>query len=163
MSGVYSSLINAAAPSKIAELQLLLSEKCLSFYMDRRWLCAGLSALCFLASARMGWFRGLVLPMMGVGFLFAILWFWFVERMGSVAKQQELYIPTPQELAAIKRAALEKQQAGVATPIAENPVPAASIPAVAMPEPLKAPAPTGRAVFSLGQEAPKVQPKPPQV
>ena len=133
--------------------------------MDRRWLCAGLSALCFLASARMGWFRGLVLPMMGVGFMFAILWFWFVERMGSVSKQQELYLPTPQELAAIKQAALEKRQAGVATPIAENPLPAANNPAVVIQDPAKAlaPAPTGRAVFNLGQEAPKVQPKPPQV
>lgn len=130
--------------------------------MDKRWLCAGLSALCFLASARMGWFRGLVLPMMGVGFLFAILWFWFVERMGRVAKLPELYLPTPQELAAIKQAALEKQHAGVATPISENPAPAANKPAVVVQDPPKAPAPTGRAVFNLGQEAPKVQPKPPQ-
>lgn len=130
--------------------------------MDRRWLCAGLSALCFLASAKMGWFRGLVLPMMGVGFLFAIMWFWFVERMGSVSKQAELYLPSTQELAALKRAASEKQPV-VAPARAENPQPVPSNPAVVEPERPKAPVPTGRAVFNLGQEAPKVQPKPPQV
>ena len=131
--------------------------------MDKRWLCAGLSVLCFLASAKMGWFRGLVLPMLGVGFMFAVLWFWFVERMGSIAKPQELYLPTPQELAALKQAALEKQQAGAGAPIIENSPAVPSKPAVVVPELPKAPVPTGRAVFNLGQEAPKVQPKPPQV
>ncbi len=140
--------------------------------MDRRWLCAGLSALCFLASAPMGWFRGLVMPMLAVGFLVAILWFWFIERMGSVSKQAELYLPSPQEIAALKQAALQKQQAGAVSP--GTPAPELSKPAVilprqniqaptAVPELPKAPAPTGRAVFNLGEEAPKVQPKPPQV
>jgi len=130
--------------------------------MDRRWLCAGLSALCFLASAPMGWFRGLILPMMGVGFLFAILWFWFVERMGSVSKQADLYLPSPQEVAALKQAALERQQAGVAKPVNENPLSVPSKP-VTLPELPNTPIPTGRAVFDLGQEAPKAQPKHPQV
>lgn len=133
--------------------------------MDKRWLCGGLSVLCFLASAKMGWFRGFIMPMLGVGFMFAVLWFWFAERMGSVAKPQELYLPTPQELAAIKQAALEKQR-----PVASNPsaaVPENTLPpnaaALAVPELPKAPIPTGRAVFNLGQEAPKVLQKPPQV
>ncbi len=155
--------------------------------MDRRWLCAGLSALCFLASARMGWFRGFMLPMLGVGFLFAILWFWFVERMGNVSKQAELYLPTPQELAALKQAALEKQQPQAAplaqqnrnsanplpvsplsasppytSPIPASPIPVPSKPEILQPERPKVPVPTGRAVFNLGQEAPRIQPKPPQ-
>ena len=136
--------------------------------MDRRWLCAGLSALCFLASARMGWFRGLVLPMLGVGFAFAILWFWFIERMGSVAKQPELFLASPQELAAIKQAALAKQQAASRAEQASAPTnvstqPDIRPPTIALPEPPKAPIPTGRAVFNLGQEAPKAPPKSPQV
>ncbi len=135
--------------------------------MDRRWICAGLSVLCFLGSAKLGWFRGLVLPMMGVGFLFAIMWFWFVERMGSVSKQAELYLPTPQELAALKQANMQARQPVAAAPSVEAPVPSPIIPAPSRPviaEPVrpKAPVPTGRAVFDLGQEAPKVQPKPPQ-
>ncbi len=135
--------------------------------MDKRWLCAGLSVLCFLGSAKLGWFRGLVLPMMGVGFLFAIMWFWFVERMGSVSKPAELYLPTPQELAALKQAALQARQPAEAAPAVGTPIPAPAIPVPskpAIPEPVrpKAPVPTGRAVFDLGQEAPKVQPKPPQ-
>lgn len=142
--------------------------------MDKRWLCAGLSALCFLASAKMGWFRGVVLPMMGVGFLFAIMWFWFVERMGSVSKQADLYLPTPLELAALKQAALQTRPAVAAE--SSNPVsamiasskadpskPAPSKPAIVEPLQPKAPVPTGRAVFNLGQEAPAIAPKPPQV
>ena len=127
--------------------------------MDRRWLCAGLSALCFLASTPMGWFRGFVMPILGVGFIFAIFWFWFVERMGSVSKQAELYLPTSQELAALKQAALEKQQ-GAIPPTPGSPASALSKPAPELP---KAPAPTGRAVFNLGQELPKAPVKPPQV
>ena len=135
--------------------------------MDKRWLCAGLSVLCFLGSAKLGWFRGLVLPMMGVGFLFAIMWFWFVERMGSVSKPAELYLPTPQELAALKQAALHARQPAETAPAVGAPIPAnvvlpPSKPAIPEPVRPKAPVPTGRAVFDLGQEAPKVQPKPPQ-
>ena len=135
--------------------------------MDKRWLCAALAVLCFLGSAKLGWFRGLVLPMMGVGFLFAIMWFWFVERMGSVSKQAELYLPPPQELAALKQAALQARLPVGTTPAIQNPIPAPAIPVPskpAIPEPVqaKAPVPTGRAVFNLGQEAPSVQPKPPQ-
>ena len=135
--------------------------------MDKRWLCAGLSVLCFLGSAKLGWFRGLVLPMMGVGFLFAIMWFWFVERMGNVSKQSELYLPTPQELAALKQSALQTRQPVAAAPVAADPtpvkpIPAPSKPAIAEPERPKAPVPTGRAVFNLGEEVPKLQPKPPQ-
>lgn len=142
---------------------LMLGEKWLSIYMDKRWLCAGLSVLCFLASAKMGWFRGLVLPMLGVGFMFAVLWFWFVERMGAVAKPQELYLPSAQELAAIKQAALAKAQAGSGIAVPEVLPPTQANPVAAAPEPPKALIPTGRAVFNLGQEAPKAQPKPPQV
>ncbi len=130
--------------------------------MDKRWLCAGLALLCFLGSTPMGWFRGLVLPMLGVGFLFAVLWFWFVERMGNVSKQAELYLPSPQEVAALKQAALEKSQVGAVSSTAGSPILAPSKP-VSVPELPKAPIPTGRAVFNLGQEAPKVQPKPPQL
>ena len=132
--------------------------------MDKRWLCAGLSVLCFLASAKMGWFRGLVLPMLGIGFMFAVLWFWFVERMGSVAKPQQLYLPTPQELAALKQAALQKQPPASAAPsaaVAEVSKPQ-TISTVADPELPITPVPTGRAVFNLGQDAPKMPQKPPQ-
>ncbi len=116
----------------------------------------------------MGWFRGLLLPMLGVGFLLAILWFWFVERMGSVAKQQELYLPSPQDLAAIKQAALAKQQSTnraeqASAPPSEIDQPEKRPPTVTLLEAPKAVIPTGRAVFNLGQEAPKVPPKPPQV
>ena len=132
--------------------------------MDKRWLCAGLSVLCFLASAKMGWFRGLVLPVLGVGFMFAVLWFWIVERMGRVAKPQQLYLPTPQELAALRQAAVEKQPPASAAPHATmaevlNPQTVAKI---AVPELPRAAVPAGRAVFNLGEEAPKAPQKPPQ-
>ena len=113
----------------------------------------------------MGWFRGFVLPMLGVGFIFAIFWFWFVERMGSVSKPAELYLPTPQELAALKQAALEKQQGALPpTPTPGSPASALSKPAPELPKaPAPSPIPTGRAVFNLGQEPPKAPVKPPQV
>lgn len=112
----------------------------------------------------MGWFRGFVIPMLGVGFLFAIFWFWFIERMGSVAKPQDLYMPAPQELAALRQAALEKQEKQRASvlpnsaPLADT----ASKPEVVAPKLPNALVPSGRAVFNLGQEAPKLQPKPAQ-
>ncbi len=160
--------------------------------MDKRWLCAGLSVLCFLGSAKMGWFRGLILPMTGVGFIFAGMWIWFADRMASSSNQQGLYIPTPAELAAIKQAALAQQRAvapvsaadqaaspdlaaPVPTPELQKPAPdphasagkiALTMPSNTQPAKLplasKAAPPTGRAVFDLGKEAPIVRVKPPQ-
>jgi hypothetical protein len=135
--------------------------------MDKRWLCAGLSVLCFLCSAKLGWFRGLILPMAGVGFIFAGMWIWFAQRMALTSNQQPLYLPTPAELAAIKQAALaqaavEQQRAVAAVsavPVASSTLTAAPLESAELPA---QPAPTGRAVFSLGTEAPIVRVKPPQ-
>jgi hypothetical protein len=139
--------------------------------MDKRWLCAGLSVLCFLFSAKMGWFRGLILPMTGVGFIFAGMWIWFAERMALTSNQQPLYMPTPTELAAIKQAALAKQ--GAVAPVVATPSPSELMeivqtrvdPATLQSQPVPpsiAPPPTGRAVFDLGTEAPIIRVKPPQ-
>ncbi len=88
--------------------------------MDRKFIVGGIGILCLLCSSRAHWFRGILLPITGVGLIFSAWLMHISERLTGVSRDQNYYVPTPEEREALEKARQQQQQRASSPPPTGN-------------------------------------------
>jgi hypothetical protein len=89
--------------------------------MERKFIVGGIGIVLLLCSSRAHWFRGILLPIAGVGMIFTAWLMHISERMSGVSRDQNFYVPTPQEREALEKARQQQQQRASSPPAGNNP------------------------------------------
>ena len=90
--------------------------------MEKHWFALVLALVCLLITdfSSKGAFRGVVMPFSAF-FLLIVAGYFYIQRgVSEVVRPQNAYIPTAEEIAALKRAMAEKQAQTQARVVASN-------------------------------------------
>jgi hypothetical protein len=128
--------------------------------MEKRWICLGLTVLLFFPALYLSGWIGVICVLSFIAAFLSTWWFFLVDRIANVSQAEPIFLPSAQELLAMKQADLARQQSLSSQAVVQA-APTAQVvtPPVAAAPPKPVAPITGRAVFNLGGDAASEMPK----